>query len=100
MCVRDPETDEVSVMSPGAASDQGADQVFEGNYEGGTPHGYFRHINGYGDLEFFGCFHRGTLLGETFIPISSCCSNPHLTRGVLEVSARWRLPCVQVMELH
>lgn len=47
VCVRDPETDE----------------VFEGNYEGGTPHGYFRHINGYGDLEFFGCFHRGTLLG-------------------------------------
>ena len=42
-------------------------QVFEGNYEGGTPHGYFRHINGYGDLEFFGCFHRGTLLGKWFI---------------------------------
>ena len=40
------------------------DTTFEGNYEGGLPHGYFRHINTYGDLEFFGCFYRGTMLGE------------------------------------
>ena len=55
-----------SVLCQHEASDQQPDQVFEGHYEGGTPHGYFRHINGYGDLEFFGCFYRGTLLGETF----------------------------------
>lgn len=40
------------------------DTVFEGNYEGGQPHGYFRHLNTFGDLEFFGCFYRGTMLGE------------------------------------
>ena len=40
------------------------DTLFEGFYERGTPHGYFRHINSYGDLEFFGCFHRGTMLGK------------------------------------
>ena len=39
------------------------DTLFEGHYERGVPHGYFRHINSYGDLEFFGCFHMGTMLG-------------------------------------
>ena len=43
---------------------QADDTVFEGNYEGGLPHGYFRHLNSFGDLEFFGCFFRGSLLGE------------------------------------
>lgn len=43
---------------------QADDATFEGNYVGGLPHGYFRHINMYGDLEFFGCFYRGSLLGE------------------------------------
>merc|ERR1719348_2706367 len=39
------------------------DTVFEGQYFEGLPHGFFRHINSYGDLEFFGCFCRGTLVG-------------------------------------
>ena len=97
VCVRDPETDEVSdnvIM----CRDLTSDQVFEGNYEAGTPHGYFRHINGYGDLEFFGCFHRGTLLGETFILRTRPCDDP-MTRCVLEVSARRWVPGVQVLEL-
>ena len=49
---------------------QADDATFEGNYEGGLPHGYFRHINMYGDLEFFGCFYRGSLLGERRLFIS------------------------------
>ena len=40
------------------------DSLFEGNYSQGCPHGYFRQINSYGDLDFFGCFYRGTLLGK------------------------------------
>ena len=56
--------------------------MFEGNYEGGTPHGYFRHINGYGDLEFFGCFHRGTLLGEEKRIMSVINNSSHLVLGV------------------
>ena len=39
------------------------DTIFEGNYEQGVPHGYFRHLNTFGDLEFFGCFFRGTMVG-------------------------------------
>lgn len=39
------------------------DTIFEGNYDNGVPHGYFRHLNDFGDLEFFGCFFRGTLVG-------------------------------------
>jgi len=39
------------------------DTVFEGNYDQGVPHGYFRHINDFGDLEFFGCFSHGTMVG-------------------------------------
>ena len=39
------------------------DSLFEGNYSQGRPHGYFRQINSYGDLDFFGCFYRGTMLG-------------------------------------
>jgi len=39
------------------------DTVFEGNYDHGIPHGYFRHLNSFGDLEFFGCFNHGTLVG-------------------------------------
>lgn len=39
------------------------DSLFEGNYSQGCPHGYFRQINSYGDLDFFGCFYRGTMLG-------------------------------------
>ena len=46
------------------------DTVFEGNYEGGQPHGYFRHLNTFGDLEFFGCFYRGSMLGETNVIIT------------------------------
>ena len=42
----------------------GDDTLFEGCYDQGVPHGYFRHINSYGDLEFFGCFFRGTMLGK------------------------------------
>ena len=91
-----------SVIMSSCHHDLTSDQVFEGNYEAGTPHGYFRHINGYGDLEFFGCFHRGTLLGETFIMRGSqlMLMLPHLTRRVLEVSARRWVPGVQVLELH
>jgi len=37
--------------------------VFEGNFKRGTPHGYFRHINSFGDVEFFGCFVRGVVHG-------------------------------------
>ena len=89
-----------SVINVIMCRDLTSDQVFEGNYEAGTPHGYFRHINGYGDLEFFGCFHRGTLLGETFIlRTRPCCDDP-LTRCVLEVSARRWVPGVQVLELQ
>ena len=40
------------------------DSLFEGNYSQGRPHGYFRQINSYGDLDFFGCFYRGTMLGK------------------------------------
>ena len=47
---------------------QGDDTLFEGNYEAGRPHGYFRHLNSFGDLEFFGCFHRGSMLGERTVP--------------------------------
>merc|ERR1719397_1377609 len=39
------------------------DTVFEGQYEEGLPHGFFRHLNQFGDLEFFGCFLRGRLVG-------------------------------------
>jgi len=39
------------------------DTVFEGNYKHGVPHGYFRHLNMFGDLEFFGCFSEGFLVG-------------------------------------
>jgi len=39
------------------------DTVFEGNYDHGVPHGFFRHLNSFGDLEFFGCFYRGIMLG-------------------------------------
>merc|ERR1712032_1497988 len=39
------------------------DTVFEGFYKDGLPHGFFRHLNTFGDLEFFGCFNRGCLLG-------------------------------------
>jgi len=39
------------------------DTVFEGNYDQGVPHGYFRHLNSFGDLEFFGCFSHGTMVG-------------------------------------
>ena len=56
--------------------------MFEGNYEGGTPHGYFRHINGYGDLEFFGCFHRGTLLGKEKRIMSVINNSSNLVLGV------------------
>ena len=31
--------------------------------QNGVPHGYFRHLNTFGDLEIFGCFFRGTLVG-------------------------------------
>ena len=34
------------------------DTVFEGFYKDGLPHGFFRHLNTFGDLEFFGCFNR------------------------------------------
>ena len=53
---------------------QADDTVFEGNYEGGLPHGYFRHLNTFGDLEFFGCFFRGSLLGERK-SLLFCCLN-------------------------
>ena len=46
---------------------QADDTLFEGNYEGGRPHGFFRHLNTFGDLEFFGCFYRGSMLGERII---------------------------------
>ena len=36
--------------------------IFEGYYEKQIPHGYFRHINCFGDLEFLGCFSHGTLI--------------------------------------
>ena len=39
------------------------DSQFEGFYESGVPHGYFRILNSFGDLEFFGCFFRGLMLG-------------------------------------
>jgi len=39
------------------------DTIFEGFYRDGKPHGFFRHLNSYGDLEFFGCFNRGSLIG-------------------------------------
>lgn len=39
------------------------DTVFEGNYDQGVPHGFFRHLNSFGDLEFFGCFSHGTMVG-------------------------------------
>ena len=47
------------------------DSQLEGFYEGGVPHGYFRIINSFGDLVFFGCFFRGNMLG---IPQSFCLS--------------------------
>ena len=53
---------------------QADDTVFEGNYEGGLPHGYFRHLNSFGDLEFFGCFFRGSMLGERK-SLLFCCLN-------------------------
>jgi len=37
--------------------------VFEGFYSNGKPHGFFRHLNDYGDLEFFGFFCSGVLQG-------------------------------------
>merc|ERR1712106_384762 len=37
--------------------------VFEGVYSHGKPHGFFRHLNDFGDLEFFGCFSHGVLQG-------------------------------------
>ena len=40
------------------------DSQLEGFYEDGVPHGYFRIINSYGDLVFFGCFFRGNMLGS------------------------------------
>ena len=40
------------------------DSQLEGCYEGGVPHGYFRIINSYGDLVFFGCFFHGNMLGK------------------------------------
>ena len=41
------------------------DSQLEGFYEGGVPHGYFRIINSFGDLVFFGCFFRGNMLGNS-----------------------------------
>ena len=49
---------------------QADDTLFEGNYEAGQPHGYFRHLNTFGDLEFFGCFYRGSMLGERIKSLS------------------------------
>lgn len=41
------------------------DAVFEGNVESNeNPHGFCRVINSNGDLEFFGCFVNGQLVGK------------------------------------
>ena len=53
---------------------QADDTLFEGNYEGGRPHGFFRHLNTFGDLEFFGCFYRGSMLGERIVIITAAAS--------------------------
>lgn len=37
--------------------------IIEGSYKKGVPHGYFRHINAYGDIELFCCFIRGSIHG-------------------------------------
>jgi hypothetical protein len=37
------------------------DSVFEGSFTGGVPHGFFRVINEFGDVDFFGCFVSGKL---------------------------------------
>jgi len=37
--------------------------IIEGSYKKGVPHGYFRHINAYGDIELFCCFIRGIMHG-------------------------------------
>ena len=41
------------------------DAVFEGNVDNnGTPHGFCRVINPNGDVDFFGCFLHGKLIGN------------------------------------
>ena len=39
------------------------DSILEGSFSGGFPNGFFRSINEFGDVEFWGCFVEGKLHG-------------------------------------
>jgi len=65
-----------NVVPPGVSVQKGQDglvystlddgSIFEGNYKKGVPHGYFRCINSYGDVDLFCCFVRGIIHGVSW----------------------------------